>query len=85
MPLYKTSTSTGTTIGVYNAQRPSIAATKAFTTLRRQDKQLIQSEVHVQTEGKKNSQSFQVEYKQVEDDFLGTVFRPIAIKSSPKE
>ena len=82
MPLYKTSTVSGTTIGVYNAQRPSIAASKAFTTLRRQDKQLQNADVVVQTEGKKNSQSFQVEYKQVEDDFLGIVFRPIATKTS---
>jgi hypothetical protein len=81
MPLYKTSNGSGKTIGVYNAQRPSIAASKAFTSLRRQEKDLLNAEIFVQTEGKKITQSFQVEYKQIQDDFLGLVFRPIATKT----
>ena len=85
MPLYKTSNVSGLTIGVYNAQRPSIAASKAFTTLRRQNKDLRTADISVQTEGKKLSQAFQVEYKEVQDAFLGLVFRPIATRKETKE
>jgi len=80
MPLYLT-VHESKTVGTYNAQRPSVAACKAFTTLKRSNATLEQAFIEVQTEGKKNLSKFKVEYMQVEDKFLGLLHRPIATKA----
>jgi hypothetical protein len=67
-------------IGQYTAQRPSTAATKAFTTLRRKDKSLDKETFMVQTESRSTRIQFRVEYREVNDDFLGLKKRPIAIR-----
>jgi len=67
-------------INVYTAQRPATAACKAFTTLRKANSGLLHAIIDVQTEGKKHASKFHVEYKMIEDDFLGSIKRPVAVK-----
>ena len=83
MPLYKT-TSSGVTIGIYNCQRPSAAACKAFTALRRKDRSLKTSAIAVATEGRSQSTIYNVEYARVEDPFFGFIDRPVATKRAEK-
>ena len=66
----------GLVIGQYNAQRPSVAATKALSAAKRRDG-TTEFTVGVRSASKKIVQ-FQVKYGQVTDSFLGTLERPIA-------
>ena len=81
--MYKT-TQSGVTIGIYNCQRPSAAACKAFTTLRRKDHSLKTASIAVATEGRVNSTIYDVEYARVEDAFFGSIERPVATKHCDK-
>ena len=85
MPLYKTSLDTGRDIGIYSAQRPSVAACKAYSAYYKKMGLVNENEspkgplvVRVVTEGKTLSTRFQVVYTQVTDPFLGTLMRPVA-------
>jgi hypothetical protein len=79
MPLYEVRKG-DQVIGQYAAQRPSTAATKAFTALRRKDKSLEKETFTVQTESRSTKMQFRVEYREVNDDFLGLRKRPIALR-----
>lgn len=79
MPLYKTS-HLNSIVGIYNCQRPSTAACKAFTTLKRRDPQLESAVILVTTEGRSLTTTFDVKYGSTQDDFFGTIFRPVASK-----
>jgi len=82
MPLYKTSHFiTKETIGIFQGQRPSTAANKAFTKLRRSNKDLIEETIDVITEGHKHNTTYTVKYTQVNDPLLGIIMRPIATKT----
>jgi hypothetical protein len=78
MPLYQTLHDNGSVIGVYNAQRPSVAACKAFTTLRRINPSENALTIRVVTEGRKLSQAFNVHYAMTHDAFFGEIMRPVA-------
>ena len=80
MPLYQTTNENGNVIGIYNGQRPSVAATKAFTTMRRRVPGLTESMVHVKTEGRREITKYSVVYCLVKDTFLGEIWRPVATK-----
>lgn len=81
MPLYEVRRSSdNNVIGQYTAQRPSTAATKAFTTLRKKDKTIEKETFMVQTDSRTKPVQFIVEYREVNDDFLGLKKRPIALK-----
>ena len=77
MPMYQTLNADGSVIGVYGGQRPSVAACKAFTTLRRQGREAPMC-IHVVTEGRKLSRAYDVNYAVVQDPFLGSMSRPVA-------
>ena len=86
MPLYKTSLDSGHDIGIYSAQRPSVAACKAFSAYQKKSKTNEKSPlvVRVVTEGKTLCTRFQVVYAQVTDPFLGTLMRPVATQIKEK-
>lgn len=67
-------------VGVYSGDRPAVAACKAFTSLRREDKSLDSATLHVVTEGRKRLTTYKVRYGALEDVFLGELMRPIAEK-----
>jgi len=81
MPVYYTKSTDGP-IGIYKAQRPSVAACKSFSTLRRRRKSLEQSNITVVTEGpKKIEHHFCVSYGLcARPHVLGPLMRPIATK-----
>ena len=81
MPLYKTLTDADVDIGIYSSQRPSTAACKAFTVLRRKNFTLNECKIKVCTEGRKDVIVYTVTYTDVQDAFLGALKRPIAVKS----
>jgi hypothetical protein len=68
-------------IGTYSGQRPSTAACKAFTTLRRTNKSLQETQIKVLTQGHKNYVIYTVVYTDVEHALLGHVKKPVATKS----
>lgn len=78
MPLYQTRTATDA-VGVFQGQRPSAAACKAFSKLRRLNKDLVEQKIYVLTEGHKMSSAYNVQYIEV-TDALGTFKRPVATK-----
>jgi hypothetical protein len=82
-PLYKT-TLEDKIIGIYNCQRPSAAASKAFTTLRRKDPELLKQQIHVHTEGRSACVTYDVSYETVLDSFFGSIKMPVARKSGEK-
>jgi hypothetical protein len=64
----------------YCAQRPSSAACKGLTSLRRKDSSIDSVVLSVQATSKKTPMRFRVEYKEIQDDFLGLLKRPVATK-----
>lgn len=79
MPLYRTLYKSNE-VGVYSGQRPSVAACKAFTQLRKKDP-IKEACIEVYSVSRKSSTNFDVVYKQVDDDLLGSIYRPFATKS----
>ena len=79
MTLYQVLLGT-TVLGVYSAQRPSTAACKAFTVLRRKEPNLGPTKISVVTEGRKKLTDFIVEYKYDPDDYLKIEMRPVATR-----
>ncbi len=79
MPLYKTSQNEKI-VGIYNCQRPSAAACKALTALRRKDQSIEKAVIQVQTEGRLLSAKFDVTYESVNDSFFGSIKMPVARK-----
>jgi hypothetical protein len=85
MPIYQTK-SDDVPIGRYSAQRPSVAACKSFTSLRRRNKDLKKAEITVVTEGpKKIIHDYSVSYDESIHDLLGLMFRPVAVLKSPQQ
>ena len=81
MPVYNVVRETNNEmVGSYNAQRPSTAAKKAFTTLRKRQKTLVKETFFVYTESRIKPQKFVVEYMESEDEFLGRIKRPVATR-----
>jgi hypothetical protein len=80
VPLYKT-TKDLKIVGFYNCQRPSAAACKAFTSLRRKDNSLTRETIQVTTEGRSASVNYDVSYESVDDVFFGKIMMPVAKKS----
>lgn len=78
MPTYKTFYNS-VEVGVYSGQRPSTAACKAFTQLRKA-KPTNEAIIDVLSTTKKKPIQFRVEYKESTDDLLGTIYRPYATK-----
>lgn len=78
MPLYRVFHETFD--AEYSAQRPSSAANKGLTALRKRDPSLESIILYVQTSTKKRPTKFLVEYKEQEDPFLGLSKRPVATK-----
>jgi hypothetical protein len=79
-PQYKTRTRSRREIGIYTGQRPSVAACKAFSTLRKKDKTITTFDVEVMTEGRRNYTWYRVTYETVDDALLGSMMRPVARK-----
>jgi hypothetical protein len=71
---------TNTHIGTYTAQRPSIAACKGLTILRKQDKSIEKRCISIQVSSKKERTLFDVEYKDATHAFLGSCKKSIATK-----
>ena len=70
----------GQGIGIYNAQRPSVAACKTFSMLRRRNPKMQNAEISVVTEGnRKIEHNYMVTYKNDSDAFLGNIMRPVAV------
>lgn len=70
----------GVPLGVYSGQRPSAAACKAFTVLRRKDPEMGPTKLAVVTEGRKKTTEFVVEYKSAPNEFLKIEMQPVATK-----
>lgn len=79
MPVYETRHS-GKLIGTYTSQRPSGAATKAFTQIAKTTEATEPVHIEVCSTCKKKACIFMVEYKDVTDSFFGTMRRPVATK-----
>jgi hypothetical protein len=78
MPIYQTKFE-GQSVGIYTAQRPSIAACKTFSTLRRRNPHMSEARIAVVTEGhRKIEHNYNVTYKNETDSFLGNITRPVA-------
>lgn len=69
-----------TVLGIYSGQRPSAAACKAFSVLRRKDTTIGPTKLSVVTEGRKKTTEFMVEYKRAPDAFLNIEMQPVATK-----
>lgn len=67
----------GLLIGIYKAQRPSSAAHKSMTVLKRRYG-LNEARIEILTEGTKRLYVFNVKYQEVFDNFLGLRLRPVA-------
>jgi hypothetical protein len=81
MPLYQTLKSdTKEPIGIFQGQRPSAAANKAFTKLRRTNKDLVEQIIDVVTEGHKHTTRYNVKYSEVNDELLGLIKKPVSTK-----
>jgi hypothetical protein len=79
MTLYQVLLGT-TVLGIYSGQRPSAAACKAFSVMRRKDPSLGPTRLSVVTEGRKKTTEFMVEYKNEPDAFLNISMQPVATK-----
>lgn len=77
-PKYRVQLTDGTLLGQYDADRPAIAAQKAFTVLRKKDTNLEETVVVVYSEKRKKPRTFNVRYTLVDDVFLGPLKRPVA-------
>lgn len=67
-------------LGIYSGQRPSAAACKAFSVLRRKNPDIGPTKLAVVTEGRKKTTEFMVEYKHAPNEFLKIEMQPIATK-----
>lgn len=78
MPVYSV-THEGSLVGYYRAQRPSVAATKAFGVLKR-TKGLTYGRVHVSTQGCARQQTFNVHYDDTVQNTYGPPGAFVAVK-----
>jgi hypothetical protein len=65
-------------VNTYKAQRPSVAACKAFTQLQKKSTNEMSARIEVKTVGTKRSHIFHVEYKEAQEGPFGPLRRPVA-------